>query len=570
MAFVRRRRRPTKRGVEKWRRRHPGSTCIKVLTTFLALIVGFRVAVPQLSQKLPFPWEGLLQWKQSKLSSKSSVVIGLANNRDVDNDVTEKQSDHQSAQHDKWMNVDSSHSPLNKETQGNGLTNAKSSSSKERPGNDMVNSTSSLSEKKLEISRNAEVSRNEMINATLSFATEMLGNPLMNAMPSSESETLNVLMNVTTSLETEAPGNGATSPFKAEIPVYDNAIFVNASTLDLPDWFKDYIEFHRNSIQNLNVTNWKSNHYLILRCYHHEGCGGASDRIKGIPLYLFLAQKSHRILFIRWQHPHALERFLLPVAINWTLPDWMNAILDDSNRTEFTKRFVLVRSMKHFRVLEAEALSNNWIVLETLAKVGDRVGERYSSLTGNGLGDFGPEYHDIWRAMFRPSPAVGDLLLKFFQRTGLTPGHYAVAHQRALYGSGKAVPTSEISSHAVNAVNCASQLLPGAPIFFASDSLVGITAIQDYAKATNRSIVTGHDDLALIAKEPLHLDVAKGRNIPPAPEYYATFVDLWIMGSGRCVAYNIGGFGVWGSLIGYNKSCILKYNKEMNCTWADK
>ena len=334
----------------------------------------------------------------------------------------------------------------------------------------------------------------------------------------------------------------------------------------LPSWLQDYIEFHRQSLQDLSRENWKSRRYLIVRCYFEDQCGGTSDRIKGIPLFLLWAARSNRTLFIRWTRPYPLEEFMLPVTINWTVPGWMSDILDSSDVNDFRR---LVRAS----LLESvtRKTSKEFTILEGMMHSPDGGGNRYENLTGTSRKDYGPDYHYIFRAFFQPTPPIAHILSRFFQETGLKPGQYAVAHQRALYSpDASKYPTLKITAAAINAVNCASQLMPGAPIFFASDSALGSDAVREYARTQNRSIVT-RDDLS---KQPVHLEFGHPRGVnlsspPPPSDYYATFVDLWIMGNGRCVAFGPGGFGSWGLIVGYNVSCGYRYFKKPPCRWLD-
>ena len=363
---------------------------------------------------------------------------------------------------------------------------------------------------------------------------------------------------------TKPSGRGSEPVF--EIPL-KKSFFAEPSTLNLPMWLNAYIEFHRQSLKDLNETNWESKRFLIIRCIQRDHCGGTSDRLKPIPLFLLLAAKSRRLLFIRWTHPYPLEEFMMPVNVNWTVPEWMNEVLD-SRRTDFTRSFAYGGTR-----LESEVFLNNLTILETLMRNPDGGAQRYNQLTGDHRDDWGPDYHFIFRSILQPSPAIADILSQFFFNSGLEPGQYAVAHQRAMYGGGErgdSVSHDDIASEAINAVNCASQLLPGAPIFYASDSVVGYRAVRDYAEAHNRSIITRGESF----EQMLHLDIgAIGQSEVShlkASTYYATFVDLWIMGSGRCVAFGKGGFGSWGLLLGYNVSCGYRYVRQRNkCTWKD-
>ena len=341
------------------------------------------------------------------------------------------------------------------------------------------------------------------------------------------------------------------------------------STRDnLPRWLKDYIIFHRQSLQNINASNWRNARFLIIRCYHMDKCGGTSDRLKPIPLFLLYAARYNRVLFIRWTRPYPLEAFLLPVTMNWTVPNWLvPTLIEDSNFSaagDSDQLFIKVGRSIGQEELE-RALGSSLIIVEAKMQATDGSASLYRNLLNSMeinafTSGYGPEYHSIFRALFQPSPPVANIINSFFQATGLIPGKYVVAHQRALYDVKNmvdAVPRDKVVSQAIHAIHCASQLHPNVPIFFASDSAVGIQAIRTLSASYPRPIVTREAD----GMPPLHLELdsrnASRQRLPSA--FYATFVDLWIMGSGSCVAYGKGGFGQWGLWIGYNFSCGFNY-----------
>ena len=171
-------------------------------------------------------------------------------------------------------------------------------------------------------------------------------------------------------------------------------------------------------------------------------------------------------------------------------------------------------------------------------------------------------YHDLFRVLFTPSPPIQQILDRELKAAGLTPGEYATAHYRAFYGHRK--PDNEkIAESSINAVECASELRPGGPIYFAADSAVAIQAIKNYARNYSRPVVIIEND------EPLHLDKANSTN--PA-DYYSVFVDLFLLGMGRCGSVGMGGFGRFGLLLSYNATCWNRhlYNKQrMDCHWKD-
>jgi hypothetical protein len=167
----------------------------------------------------------------------------------------------------------------------------------------------------------------------------------------------------------------------------------------------------------------------------------------------------------------------------------------------------------------------------------------------------GPQHADykvfsaeMFRRVFQPALPVAALVNERMKNSALQPGEYSVAHYRAFYAiefNHPKMNNKTLEDRAINAVNCALTLYPGHPFYFASDSIHALDAIQLYAEETNLSIATNQN-----SKEAVHLDNHGRGNQSHAPsEFYETFVDLLIMGSGRCVSYGVGGFGMFARLI---------------------
>ena len=157
---------------------------------------------------------------------------------------------------------------------------------------------------------------------------------------------------------------------------------------------------------------------------------------------------------------------------------------------------------------------------------------------------------------------------------GLIPSNYVAAHLRARYRVDER-EDAHIQLYTENALACATQLRPGVPIFFASDSSV----------ASNHAVMLGKEkripnqgkdhrpeyDDKLVASAldkgvfisipdpnpPWHLDTMVG----PVEKFYDTFVDLYLMSLAGCVTYGIGGYGHWALLIGGNRNCTIKQER---------
>ena len=319
----------------------------------------------------------------------------------------------------------------------------------------------------------------------------------------------------------------------------------------LPVWIKDYFSWHAQQLASLTADNWQDHKFLILQCIREDPhCGGASDRLKPIPLLLWVAQQTGRIFLIWWTRPCPLEEFLVPNALNWTVPDFLPLQDAAQNGRIFLKLHVLLdKSHANLPIIRTKMQTYHGGQLD----FDNRTDSTYDEV-----------YHELFRLFFRPSPPIAQILLDEMSAVHLRPGHYAVAHYRAFYGR-EGRKESTIAKVAVNAVNCASMLRPGGPVYFASDSTFAVKTVQDYAKTNDYPIVTIQN------QEPLHLDKAGNWSTRHPSDFYSIFVDLYLMGMGRCVTFGQGGFGRFGLLLSYNATCASRHihkRQLSNCHWT--
>jgi hypothetical protein len=172
-------------------------------------------------------------------------------------------------------------------------------------------------------------------------------------------------------------------------------------------------------------------------------------------------------------------------------------------------------------------------------------------------------FHKLWRIFFRPSEPIAQRISDELTRMQLVPGHYASAHLRALY----AIPDrehGEINRWTANALHCASQLRPGLPIFFASDSDKAAAYAKVYGKNHSARVETHTPN----PNPPLHLDRCRDWAQRPTSDFYDTFVDLYLIALGGCVTFNKGGYGHWGLLIGGDPQCFIDQGtRQGGCRW---
>jgi hypothetical protein len=256
--------------------------------------------------------------------------------------------------------------------------------------------------------------------------------------------------------------------------------------------------------------------------------------------------------------------------MDWTVPEWLEAILEQEYDSNFQKRRHILNidgvlkippSIPQIQVITAKL---QWY------DGGELIYSKYQ-----GEGEFRKVYRDLFHSMFEPTNSVQLQLSQAMQATHLSPGAYAVAHYRAFWYE-QNEPPSLVEQRIVsrNAVECASMLRPGGPIYFASDSQIAVEAIQMYALEKKRPVVVVQHPKGLI-----HLDrvynVTKNptstQNVTIA-DLYSIFVDLLLMANGHCISHGDGGFGRYGSILSENHTCVSRHifrHKRSKCQWMD-
>mmetsp|Transcript_22325 Transcript_22325/g.52591 ORF Transcript_22325/g.52591 Transcript_22325/m.52591 type:complete len:598 (+) Transcript_22325:101-1894(+) len=344
------------------------------------------------------------------------------------------------------------------------------------------------------------------------------------------------------------------------------------ATNGLPRWVKRYMNWHRWKRQNWDLDNWQNERWMILQCIRTQDkkkCGGTADRLKPVPTLLKLAYETRRILLIHWDRPCLLEEFLIPPegGLDWRTPGPIVDVLADASNGKRLQPYKMIskyaysgmslvrtRYQTHFPESKYDDLV-----------VDDEVNEPPFNVT----------FHKTWRMMFTPSIALRNVLKSKMDEMGLVPNKYVASHLRALYNTVAEDRSIDlIKKFTSNALDCATELRPGLPIYFASDS----------SDATSYALKIGHPARALTyngspgssgshsknkinvdtnlqprivasipsQNPPWHLD----KYIGPPENFFDTFIDLYLMAEARCVTFSRGGFGSWALLIGGNIDCF--------------
>jgi hypothetical protein len=364
---------------------------------------------------------------------------------------------------------------------------------------------------------------------------------------------------------------------------------------NLPKYIKDYLDWHvdqTNSITDAERQQEKQARYLVVQCLKEfPRCGGLSDRLRPLPVYIYAAIQMKRILLFQWTKPCQLEEFLTPppCGINWTVPSW----LPTPNRTH--------PNIVNFGKLQdalfiARTAEEKILTIKIQWPPEDAYNKLISQFYNDTVYAYTKVYRHLFHSFFTLTQPIQSVVDQQMARLGLTAGSYTSIHVRARHPNsgfyamgnrhvdktidkegGFVLPQEEgiykekIRMTLQEAFSCAYSLHSNIDdtqkkvIYFASDS----HHLNNYViQQTGVKLNPTYSIVALNhSVEPLHLDVP-GKTIRMPSDFYLAFVDLWILSHSKCILYGAGRFGIFASYISTNKShdsCRINYLTSTSC-----
>jgi hypothetical protein len=335
-----------------------------------------------------------------------------------------------------------------------------------------------------------------------------------------------------------------------------------------PKWMIEYFRWHKEQRKMHEASPTLSsanNKYLYVTCLkEYHKCGGVADRLLSLPFFVKVAAATRRVLLIQWTKPAALEEFLVPPrhGIDWRVP-----------RTGFDTLLqqAAIKAGTQDSILQY-AIQSNVTVLQIKFQSHDH-GSIYYNSNRDSLEepDFDSIFHSIWRIFFTPAPALAEAIEETLRRAGLRPGAYTAAHLRALYTADHRAEDM-IQMWTLNSIHCAVQIQPPSeqkwPVFFASDSIAAIRNAKLYGQTYAVDVVT-REDASSDGANPLHIDKTRDWKHRPPSDFFAVFIDLYMMALSRCVTYGMGGYGRFASLMSGNASCSMVHMSATHVNACD-
>ncbi len=355
---------------------------------------------------------------------------------------------------------------------------------------------------------------------------------------------------------------------------------------NLPKYIKDYLDWHAdqtNSITDAERQQEKQARYLVVQCLKEfPRCGGLSDRLRPLPVYIFAAIQMKRILLFQWTKPCQLEEFFTPppCGINWTVPSWLN--VPQQNRAQITsfkdllEKKILIGSHSTSPIFTTHIQSGAASLYDNL------IFQLYndSSYTYNRV------YRHLFSSFFNLVAPLQSIVDQNMETLNLTTGMYSAVHVRARHPDSGLYPTrntridkeggfiipegegdykNKIINTLQTALHCAFSLTANSDtkkLYFVSDSL-NVTNF-----VLNKGLLPLPSEAIVgikIFQEPLHLDEPQYKKRKPS-DFYMTFVDLWLLRQAKCILYGTGGFGRFASFSSVKESECSKNYLASNCT----
>jgi len=316
---------------------------------------------------------------------------------------------------------------------------------------------------------------------------------------------------------------------------------------NIPDWMKDYFIWHNSVTKTLTEENWREQRYLVMTCLGGQVCGNVAHRLRPIMGMLRMAADSKRIFMMHWDKPDSLEDYLHPPqhgGINWVVP-----------------KFVMwkVRKSPIVNVVPAihlQAFQDDRRIVNVMYNDDSFAEPYYNDQRKEGEVPASMAYKDVWNVLFKPSFMLTERLKETMDLMGLVAGEYAAVHIDYEYEPASDVEAEELRAKVHEAMNCLSGLRPGGPYFVAAQTYAIAQHALDYAKQ--------HTGVNVQAKQ-----IAHDTSTVPV-DLYTSFVEIMLLASARCVAFNRGGYGQLGYMLGYDYNCRIKYTGEdVECKWVD-
>jgi len=268
--------------------------------------------------------------------------------------------------------------------------------------------------------------------------------------------------------------NGYLPPVESNVQKLQHP-HAHAHAHPLPQWITNYIQWHNEMRAKFPgkkiLTDPNAPKLLIRICLGL--CGGLHDRLGQLPLDLYMANQTKRVLLIKWQKPQPLQEFLIPPSaeeggIDWTFPTFVEGwgtLGDNCNTLNECARQVRAQPKidgnvqnkddfngdeefaslidNNIRVLnEGKLKDTKHVTFTILGHLSENVLEERLKMLGEvDMIHNTPTFGNIFHSFFKPHPNVQKQIDSVSKELGLVKDEYTVVHCRVRHP--KAYPMGE-------------------------------------------------------------------------------------------------------------------------------
>eukprot|EP00557_Chaetoceros_sp_GSL56_P006283 CAMPEP_0176497672 /NCGR_PEP_ID=MMETSP0200_2-20121128/11856_1 /TAXON_ID=947934 /ORGANISM="Chaetoceros sp., Strain GSL56" /LENGTH=570 /DNA_ID=CAMNT_0017895715 /DNA_START=70 /DNA_END=1782 /DNA_ORIENTATION=- len=248
--------------------------------------------------------------------------------------------------------------------------------------------------------------------------------------------------------------------------------FITDPNHKLPQWITNYFEWHasmRSKFPGDEIfTNPDAPPVLIRKCL--EGlCGGLHDRLGQLPMDLYLANQTKRMLFIAWLKPYSIEHFLVPpdaslegneYSLDWQMPPYQKYGTKCAKRKHCLRHFVALPQLDGNVVGQRKGTASDkpvpQLIEESIYNLTEGIYKNEKAVTFEILGhlqegyleeklrELGetdmihntPSFGKIFLSFFTPSPSVQAVIDQVNEELGLVSKRYTAVHCRVRHPFG--------------------------------------------------------------------------------------------------------------------------------------
>lgn len=248
--------------------------------------------------------------------------------------------------------------------------------------------------------------------------------------------------------------------------------FVTDPNHKLPTWITNYFDWHasmRSKFPGDEIFTHPDAPPVLIRKCLESLCGGLHDRLGQLPMDLYLANQTKRMLFIAWIKPYSIEHFLVPpdaslpgneYSFDWQMPPYQKYGTKCAKRKHCLRHFMALPELEGNVVGQRRGTASEktlpQLIEESIYNLTEGVYKDEKAVTFEILGhlkenyleeklrELGetdmihntPSFGKIFLSFFTPSPNVQAIIDQVNEELGLVSKGYTAVHCRVRHPFG--------------------------------------------------------------------------------------------------------------------------------------